>query len=60
MLNFESSMKLFIILRSRMSELCFKTINKTSGYRMNWKEKGLDMKVPILLDERKESHSGLS
>ena len=60
MLNFESSMKLFIISRSRMSELCFKMINRTSGYRMNWKEKGLDMRVPILLDASKESNSGLS
>ena len=53
-------MKLFIILRSRMSELCFKTINRTSGYRMNWKEKGLDVRVPILLVASKESNSGLS
>ena len=60
MLNFESSLKLFIILRSRMSELCFKTINRTSGYRMNWKEKGLDVRVPILLVASKESNSGLS
>ena len=60
MFNFESSMKLFIILRSRMSELCFKTINRTSGYRMNWKEKGLDVRVPILLVASKESNSGLS
>lgn len=53
-------MKLFIILRSRISELCFKTINRTYGYRMNWKEKGLDMRVPILLVASKESNSGLS
>lgn len=60
MLNFESNMELCIILRSRVSELCFKKINRTSGYRMDWKEKGLDMRVPILLVASKESNSGLS
>lgn len=48
MLDFESNMELFIILRSRVSwGLCFRKINRTSGYRMDWKEKGLEM-VPIL------------
>lgn len=59
MLNFESNMELCIILK-RVSELCFKKISRTSGYRMNWKEKGLDMMVPILLVASKESNSGLS
>lgn len=38
--------------------LCFRKINMISGYRMGWKEKGLVMRVLILLVAGEESSSG--